>query len=913
MSKLMLNSKWLGLWIGLVIVVAIGCVIIFSGLLSNGGKAKMRLNEEEGLLIISNQKYEIAFHTANGGIAYLKQQGAAEPLSLGNQTLWWAIMGDDTSVQSSSAESFTYEWKKGDSELKLQYSGPLQVEVDIRFEDDDRVYMNASLVNKSIQTVKSFRFPYELKVDQGGVQDAILPMLPGAKLKNAFFQESNSFSDQYPGVMFASYLAMRTNAGNVAMYDLGDETTLLTEIGYKHQINDSGKTSFVHNYRTWIEAEQKWNSPTIVLEIGGDYTSSIVSYRELNGIDKYRTLKDKLGDQAAKYFELPLYKTDISAIKEASWNNLTTGFIDKMNYNGMIHLVGFQTGGHDENYPDFIPPDKRWGGDEAFKNFVKDAKEKGNIVVPYTNMSWWGVTSPTLDQLPPGTGLADIMVERENGMIMKEDYGLHSGYVANTGHPFFYQRIAEEHRKLLDAGFDGIFEDQWGIRNSPYVYNKTKPEGTDPSTAYFKGVRDYFAALKHHMYIEDGTDVLADDSVGFMGSTLLWDILGYRKNTASYAEYYPLSGMLMRDKVMFYHHNLAGETMTDDPDMLRWNLAMGYNLSTDFYNGVTSPWVDAIGVFQKYVLSGYADQLVRNYEQLTPSVTKTDFGTHQVTTNWDKAETYALDDETTLAAGGFDVQAKDGSVRAGNYSKYNGLDLDEGEHNLVEVRQSDAIRIYQPIGSDTTLKVKRGGKWPHVAATAYQANGTKIAELPVKEEGDYAIFDYVALIKEQKVGYVELTSSKEVSEASESFPKVKAEVNYALGKTVTGTSMTAVAFDPKLTVDGDPFTYWESTANKFPQSLTVDLGEEHSVSKVKLRLPPQDAWEQRTQEIEVLGSADGKTFTTLVPSAAYTYDPKSGNLVEIVLGAPVNAQYVRVTITSNSAWPAAQVSEFEVY
>jgi len=911
---LKLNVKWLWLMISIIIVVVLGYIIIFSGWLGNSGKVQMDIIEEEGLLVVRNSQYEIAFNTGNGGIMYVKQQGFDEYLSLGNQTLWWAILNDDTSVQSLSAESFAYNWKNDDDELNLQYRGALEVDVNVRFGVDDRIYMKATVMNRTGETIKSFRFPYELKIDQSGVQDAILPMLPGAKLKDTFFQESNSHSDQYPGVMFASYLAMRTNEGNLAMYDLGKETTLLTEIGYKHQINDSGKTSFVHNYRTWIMSDTKWSSPTVVLEIGGDYNTSIISYRELNGIDEYRSLEDKLEDETKKYFELPLYKTDISAIKDANWNNLTTNIIDKMNYNGMIHLVGFQTGGHDENYPDFIPPDLKWGGDTEFLKFVKDAKRSGNIVVPYTNMSWWGINSPTLNQLPTGTTLANIIVEKENGTLMQEDYGPHSGFVVNTGHPFFQQRVFEEHRKLIDiAGFDGIFEDQWGIRNSPYVYNVSVPEGTDPSTAYFQGVRNYFDALTHKVYIEDGTDVLADDSVGFMGSTYLWDILGYRKNTASYTEYYPLAGMLMRDKVMFYHHNLAGETMTDDQDMLRWNLAMGYNLSTDFYNGVTSPWVDAIGVFQKYVLAGYVDQLVVNFEQLTPSVTVTDFATHKVTSNWNKNETYIIDNNTTLSIGGYDVNAEDGSVRAGNYSRYNGLDLDDGDHNLVEVRETDVIRIYQPIGADTTLKIKKGEKWDHTVAVAYQADGTKIVDLPVQEVDEHVLIDYIALIKEQQVGYIELISSKQPNNATESFPKVKVDVNLAIGKKTIASSMTDEAFDPKLTVDGDPFTYWESTAKKFPQWLTVDLREAKAVAKIKLRLPPQDAWEQRNQEIEVKGSSDGTTYTTLVPAKSYTYDPKSGNTIEIVLDAEIMTQFIRVIITSNSAWPAAQVSELEIY
>lgn len=914
-SKRKLRSKWLYIVASAVIVVAFGAIALFTDLFG-GEEANASMEKRDGLLVLSNSDYEIAFDAGHGGIAYLKDKSATGDLSIGNRqgALWWAILKDDTSVNSAKTTDFSYDWDKGKSELTFRYGGDVKVDVTTRFGDDKRIYMNASLANGSAQTIKSFRFPYELKVEADGVKDAMLPMLPGAKLKDAFFKESNSFADQYPGVMFASYLAMRTGAGNVAMYDIGGETTALTEIGYKNQVNEPGKTSFVHNYKTWIDPTKEWASPTVVLEVGGDYPSSMSSYRTLNAIDKYRSLADKLGDKAKQYYELPLYKTDISAIVDGSWSNLTDNYINKMNYPGMIHLVGFQTGGHDENYPDFIPPDPKWGTDAIFQQFVTNAKKKGNIVVPYTNMSWWGKSSPTLANLPSGTTLESLVVQKENKTIAVESYGMHEGYVVNPGDPFFLKRTAEEHEKLTKvARFDGVFEDQWGIRNSPYVYNDNKPAGTDPSTAYFQGVRDYFNGLNFNMYMEDGTDVLADDSIGFMGSTYLWDILGYRKNTATYTEYYPLSGMLLRDKVMFYHHNLAGETMTDDQDMLRWNVAMGYNLSADFYNGVSSPWVDATGIFQKHVLSGYADALVQGFEQVTPSVTKTDFGTRKVTTNWDKEQPYALDADTSLSPGGFDVAAEDGSVRAGNYSRYNGLDLDLGEHDLVEVRSADSIRVYQPIGSDTTLRIKKGDKWPHAVAAAYEANGTKIADMVVKEEGDYATFDYVATIKDTKVGYVELTKSEQPSAATETFAKVKLETNLAIGATATATSMTADAFDPKLTLDGDPFTYWESTAKKFPQSLTIDLGEEKTFSKLKLRLPPQDAWGARDQEIEVLGGNDGETFASLLSSKPYTFDPNADNIVEIALGDEVSQRYVRVTITSNTGWQAAQLSELEVY
>jgi hypothetical protein len=903
-----------GLWISVGIAAVLITAYLVIYLPFNGEKANLK--NKDGLLIVNHTNIEMAFHADNGAIAYVRSKGSEESITQGNreQALWWAFLKDDSSMNSAKSGGFSYDWNKRKGELVFHYRDQLQVDVTVRFSDEQRVYLDATVLNGTEQVIKSFRFPYEVKVTSNAVMDGMLPMLPGAKLKDTFFKESNSYQDQYPGVMFANYLGLRTTGGHIAMYDLVGTTLATTELGFKNQVDDVGKTGIVHNYKTWINPQKEWKSPTVVIELGEDYKNTIVSYRKLNGIDKYRSLDDKLGAEKATYFQLPLYKTDISAIKDGSWNHLSTQFIDRMNYNGIVHLVGFQSGGHDENYPDFIPPDAKWGGDADFQAFMKHAKDKGNRVVPYTNMSWWGNQSPTLANLPSGVTMEDIVVLKENNTIMKEDYGKHSGYVVNPGHPFFIQRTAEEHKKLLEeAGFDGIFEDQWGIRNSPFVFNEVQATDGDPSTAYFQGVMDYFNTLKHNIYIEDGTDVLADDTVGFMGSTLLWDRLGYRKNTASYTDYYPLAGMLMRDKVLFYHHDLAAETMTDDPDMLRWNLAMGYNLSADFYNGVTNPWVDAIGVLQKYILSQYTDSLVENFEQLTQAVTRTDFGQYTVTANEDQEAGYLVDSENTLAPGGYAVISDDGSRKAGRYSRYNGLELDAGEHHLVEIRDGDSIRIYQPIGSDTTLKIKMGKDWPHVRAVSYQADGTEIAELPVKEEGGYALFDYIALIKEQKVGYVEFTSSEMLSKVTGTpYEKVKAQLNLALLKQVDSTADAAKEFPAELTVDGDPYTYWESVANKFPQSLTIDLGEERNISKLILRLPPQDAWEVREQEIAVLLSGDGKTYTKLLEPKPYAFDPVQDNKVEIVLGES-RARYVRLTLTGNTAWPAAQISEFEVY
>ncbi|MCX4387405.1 discoidin domain-containing protein [Micromonospora peucetia] len=135
--------------------------------------------------------------------------------------------------------------------------------------------------------------------------------------------------------------------------------------------------------------------------------------------------------------------------------------------------------------------------------------------------------------------------------------------------------------------------------------------------------------------------------------------------------------------------------------------------------------------------------------------------------------------------------------------------------------------------------------------------------------------------------------------------------NLALGRPAAATSHADV-YVAGNAVDGNPNTYWESVNNAFPQSLTVDLGANRSVSRVVLKLPPSSAWQTRTQTLSVLGSTNGSSFATLKASAGHTFNPASGNTVTVTFSA-TSQRYLRLTFTSNSGWPAGQLSEFEVH
>jgi hypothetical protein len=135
--------------------------------------------------------------------------------------------------------------------------------------------------------------------------------------------------------------------------------------------------------------------------------------------------------------------------------------------------------------------------------------------------------------------------------------------------------------------------------------------------------------------------------------------------------------------------------------------------------------------------------------------------------------------------------------------------------------------------------------------------------------------------------------------------------NLALGRAASASGYTQ-AYQPSNAVDGNTSTYWESTDNAFPQWFQVDLGAAASISRIVMNLPPSAAWGARTQTLQIQGSTDGSSFTTIAASRGYGFDPAAGNTATATFGA-ASARYVRLTFTANTGWPAGQLSELQVF
>ncbi|WP_406411586.1 discoidin domain-containing protein [Streptomyces sp. NBC_01614] len=133
--------------------------------------------------------------------------------------------------------------------------------------------------------------------------------------------------------------------------------------------------------------------------------------------------------------------------------------------------------------------------------------------------------------------------------------------------------------------------------------------------------------------------------------------------------------------------------------------------------------------------------------------------------------------------------------------------------------------------------------------------------------------------------------------------------NLALGKTATASGSHS-GYPAGSVTDGSQQTYWESPSNTFPQWIQVDLGGSAAIDQVVLKLPT--SWEARTQTLRVLGSSDGSSFSTLSGSAGRQFDPSRSSSVTVDFDS-TDVRYVRVEVTANTGWPAAQVSELEIY
>ncbi|HYU85458.1 MAG TPA: discoidin domain-containing protein, partial [Kribbellaceae bacterium] len=135
--------------------------------------------------------------------------------------------------------------------------------------------------------------------------------------------------------------------------------------------------------------------------------------------------------------------------------------------------------------------------------------------------------------------------------------------------------------------------------------------------------------------------------------------------------------------------------------------------------------------------------------------------------------------------------------------------------------------------------------------------------------------------------------------------------NLAVGKPISASS-TVHIFEAVNANDDNITTYWEGAPGAYPSTLTVRLGANAVITSIVLKLNPDPIWGPRTQTLEILGrEQSASAFTTIKASAAYGFNPSTGNLVTIPVSA--TTADVQLRFTANTGSSNGQVAELQVF
>ena len=639
-------------------------------------------------MVLAAPAYQLTLSTQNGALLSVLDTVSGTRLVSGQNGCGWGAtstpdQGDISgcSFSSKGANRFSYRWSASTATLTMRYAGDPTADryanaVVTLTAHDTYFDLRLALENHRGATLAGVVFPADLFVSSTTVNAGYAPnYLPGIRFGHAFFSRVGNDVLRYPSRWaFADYLALDVGRSSLGLYSVNPPPSPIAPIDVGFQRDGSGSPCsgsvfcVVHAFQTWIRDGQSWTGPIVRVRVGQPVRETVLDYRVDNGIDAYPSLEQKVGALLPTLARSPLIKADL-------WKGLPPfrdwgAELARLPSPALVHPVAFEPRGHDENYPDLLPPDPQWGTTADFRGAVAKAHALGQLVMPYLNVSWWDDQSPTLQNLPAPLTVDDVSMLDGSRQPVQESYGPHNGYIVSPYSPFVRARVAQEFDEWrADVPADCLFFDQIGARVWRRDFNPAEPT----PLAYDDGWLAIMAPYANRcLMVEDGWDRLAASFSGFHGGALLiarqfaeqdrnWGVGNW--------EPYPLALWLFHDKVLLYQHDLYPGTMTADPEVLTWNEAFGFMLSYDWRDEdhtLDSPWLGIAAHVQQELGPYYAGKRLTGFHRIAPDATETEFGDYSVIANWSQTTPFDFEGRR-IAPLGFMAQTSDGHVLAGVY------------------------------------------------------------------------------------------------------------------------------------------------------------------------------------------------------------------------------------------------------
>lgn len=481
------------------------------------------------------------------------------------------------------------ERRSGDTVVSKWMSPALDVTVTTVRQKDGSLTMRARL-NAKKGTVADFHFPANLRFRPEDVGRFIFPgrgnETTGMALNERFFTSRCSYWVPYPP-LFADWARLETKSGaTLQVYGVQKRGGFAPwknpqpfVPGAATVAGDVRGGYYSHMSAWWLKPGETGETPPVRIVEGGTVDASLANYMKENGLG--RSLASKLPKRDGKAFLRRLAASPMLLILAPKADQVIALTAD-LPMPTLVHLHDYTPHGFDSGYPDFFPPRKAFGSADDFKAMVAAIHARGGLFMPYTNPCWWG-EKPAMSETFRNAGM-EPLARNPDGSPISLVYPPNKGYNITYWHPAVQAANRRTRRQACgEYGSDILFQDQCG--SLPW-YRDFSPHS--PSvTAHEEGMISIVEEDSRHvpLFTEDGFDMVADSELGLTGcawgTVPLENMVGRKlhKEKRFPADTWvlePVAQRLFRDKLLFYHHDLAGFTLNER--VLAWVLALGYNV-----------------------------------------------------------------------------------------------------------------------------------------------------------------------------------------------------------------------------------------------------------------------------------------------------------------------------------------------